>query len=72
MIIMHLNKRLTCFINASLCDFKLLKSNLHLVYDILFKSLLFKICLKSAIARFLSYNMNKIYNYKIKVTRRFS
>ena len=68
---MHLKKRLTCFINILSCNFQLLKFNLHLRYNILFKSLLIKILLNSIITRFLNCNINKIYNYEIKVNETF-
>ena len=69
----HLNKRLTCFINALSCDFHSLSFNLHSIHSISSKSL-FEIRLNSVIARSLNYDVNKIWNYEmkenVKITRR--
>ena len=41
------------------------------MHRIIFKLLLIKIYLNLAITRFLSYNINKIYNYIMKIANRF-
>ena len=55
----HWDKRLIYFINTLSYDFQSLNFNLYLIYSILFKLILIKICLNSIAARFLSYNINE-------------
>ena len=69
----HLNKRLTCSVNALSCDFHSLRFNLHSIYSISSESL-FEIYLNSIAARSLNCDVSEIWDYEmkenIKITRR--